>query len=344
MKTSVTIKDIAEQLNLSRNTVAKALNGKYVPEATRVRVLNKAIELNYKSLNTKIVEKKEEKYRILLLACQPLNNIRFFYPIIKEIENYCFINKHDLFQYTYNASNSTFDALKDYIESLSIDGIIAIESFDYSFINKLFKLNIPISFIDCCTNYSSFQGSYDIIETSNFTPIFEITKSLISQYNLKHFSYVGDETHCLSFQRRYYGMLCGLSSMGLTHSKDEDILKSDNFDYGNIEMLKSAIVNLSNKTDCFICGNDFIARSVCKALESFGKSIPNDVLIVGFDNVPESIASHPKITSVGTDSKAIGNKSIVTLINRIQNPNSVPILYTVNSTIVYRESTQKEIK
>ena len=35
MKTTVTIKDIAEQLNLSRNTVAKALNGKYVPEATR---------------------------------------------------------------------------------------------------------------------------------------------------------------------------------------------------------------------------------------------------------------------------------------------------------------------
>ena len=53
MKTTVTIKDIAEQLNLSRNTVAKALNGKYVPEATRERVLNKAIELNYKSLSSK---------------------------------------------------------------------------------------------------------------------------------------------------------------------------------------------------------------------------------------------------------------------------------------------------
>ena len=47
MKTTVTIKDIAEQLNLSRNTVAKALNGKYVPEVTRNRVLNKAVELNY---------------------------------------------------------------------------------------------------------------------------------------------------------------------------------------------------------------------------------------------------------------------------------------------------------
>jgi len=342
MKTSVTIKDIAEQLNLSRNTVAKALNGKYVPEATRIRVLNKAIELNYKSLNTRIVEQKEEKYRILLLACQPLNNLRFFYPIIKEIENYCFVNKHDLFQYTYNASMSTFDALKDYIESLSIDGIIAIESFDYNFINKLFKLNLPISFIDCCTNYSSFQGSYDIVETSNFRPIFDITKALINQYHLKHFSYVGDETHCLSFQQRYQGMLCALSSMGLEHSKDEDILKSDNFDYGNIEMLKSVIVKLKQNTECFICSNDFIARNICKALESFGKSIPDDVLVVGFDNVPESVASYPKITTVSSDSKAIGNKAILTLINRINNPNSSPIVYTINSSIVYRQSTIKK--
>ncbi len=344
MKTSVTIKDIAEQLNLSRNTVAKALNGKYVPEATRIRVLNKAIELNYKSLNTKIVEKKEEKYKILLLACQPLNNLRFFYPIIKEIENYCFINKHDLFQFTYNTSISTFDALKDYIDNLNINGIIAIESFDSNFVNKLFKLNLPITFIDCCTNFSSFTGSYDIVETSNFTPIFDITKSLINQYNLKHFTYVGDETHCLSFQKRYHGMLCGLFSMGLSHTKDEDILKSDNFDYGNIEMLKSAIINLKYKTDCFICSNDFIARNICKALESFGKKIPDDAFVVGFDNVPESVASSPKITTVSSDSKEIGNKSIVTLINRIKNPNTSPILYTIKSSIILRQSTQREKK
>jgi len=48
MKKAVTIKDIAEQLNLSRNTVAKALNGQYVPESTREAVLKKAREMNYK--------------------------------------------------------------------------------------------------------------------------------------------------------------------------------------------------------------------------------------------------------------------------------------------------------
>ncbi len=342
MKTTVTIKDIAEQLNLSRNTVAKALNGKYVPEATKTRVLNKAIELNYKSLNMKAEKTPKVKYRILLLACRPLNNIKFFSPVIRAIENYCFDKEYDLFQFTYNATMSTFELLQEYIENLAIDGIIAIESFDDALIKKLFKLNKPISFIDCSINYTKFEGVFDVIETCNFEPVFEITKSLINRYNIKHFTYVGDETHCLSFQERYHGMLCALSSLGISHTKSEDILKSDNFDYGNIEMLKSAIINLKHKPDCFICGNDFIARRICKAMESLGKKVPDDVLVVGFDNVAEAVALNPKLTSVGSDTSTIGLKAIQTLISRIKKPNSTYIVHSVKSTIVERQSTQRQ--
>jgi LacI family transcriptional regulator len=343
MKTTVTIKDIAEQLNLSRNTVAKALNGKYVPEATRERVLNKAIELNYKSLSSKAPSEKKKKYRILLLACRPLNNIRFFSPIIRAIENECFENEYDLFQFTYNATMSTFEVLEEYIMGLNIDGIVAIESFDSNLIKRLLKLNKPMCFIDCCTNYSTLNAlSFDIIETSNFIPIYEITKNIIQKYQLKHFTYVGDETHCLSFQERYYGMLCALNSLGIPHSREDDILKSDNFDYGSTEMLKTAITNLKHTTECFICGNDFIARSICKALEAFGRKVPEDCLVVGFDNVAEAIASYPKITSVGTDCTTVGVTAIKTLVHRIENPNITPIRYSVKSTIIYRQSTIKE--
>ena len=342
MKTTVTIKDIAEELNLSRNTVAKALNGKHVPEETKNRVLSKAIEMNYKSLNFRANEEEKKKYRILLLACKPLNNIRFFFPIIRAIENYCFSHEFDLFQFTYNTSMQTFEVLQEYINTLSIDGIITIESFEISLIKKLFKLNKPISFIDCCPNYNSLDGSYDIIETSNFSAINELTKSLATKYNIKRFSYVGDEAHCLSFQERYYGMLCALSSLGISHSRNEDILKSDEFNYGSIELLKEEINKLDVRPDCFICSNDFIARTVCKTLEALNLKVPEDVLVVGFDNVAESVASYPKITTIGSDTSAIGLKAITTLINRIKNPNSTPIRYVVKSTIVIRQSTTRE--
>ena len=90
MKKAVTIKDIAEQLNLSRNTVAKALNGQYVPEKTREAVLNKAREMNYKSLNLNRIEVGNKKYRLLLISGKPLNNMNYFIPLIKGVENYCY--------------------------------------------------------------------------------------------------------------------------------------------------------------------------------------------------------------------------------------------------------------
>ena len=49
MRKAVTIKSIAEALNLSRNTVAKALNGRYVPEKTRAAVLRKPADMHYKA-------------------------------------------------------------------------------------------------------------------------------------------------------------------------------------------------------------------------------------------------------------------------------------------------------
>ncbi len=88
MKKAVTIKEIAEQLNLSRNTVAKALNGQYVPEKTRELVLRKAQEMKYKSLNVSHIESGAKKYRILLVSGKPLNNMNYFVPLIKRITSF----------------------------------------------------------------------------------------------------------------------------------------------------------------------------------------------------------------------------------------------------------------
>ena len=63
MKKAVTIKDIAEALDLSRNTVSKALNGQHVPEKTREQVLKKAQELNLPKPEKEPTEEDKEKAR-----------------------------------------------------------------------------------------------------------------------------------------------------------------------------------------------------------------------------------------------------------------------------------------
>ena len=344
MKKAITILDIANELGLSRNTVSKALNGGYVPEKTRKQVLDKAIEMNYKSMSNNIVEVvKKKNYRLLLLSGKPLNNISFFIPIIRGIENYCYDNNYELIQYIYNKGVSSFDSLKGYLKELHIDGIIAIETFDKEFIDNLITLSLPITFIDFCANTLYHPGNYDIIETSNREPIYQITRVLNKKYDVKSFSFVGDYTHCLSFQNRYLGMLQALLLNDIPHKKSDDILRSDNFDYANPAILALEINKLKTIPRCFICCNDFIARNVCNALKELNIKVPNDVFIVGYDDAIESTICHPTITTIGMNKEFLGAEAVRTLEYRIENPNIPTREISIESIIIPRESTKRNL-
>ena len=343
MKKAITIQDIANSLGISRNTVSKVLNGAYVPEKTKRLVLEKAKELNYKSMSNMSSEPGyKRKYRLLLLSGKPLNNINFFIPIIRGVENYCYDKNYELLQYIYNKDISSFDSFTSYLQGLNIDGIIAMETFDKDFINNLTKQKFPIVFIDFCAYKSSHTGNYDIIETSNREPIYQITRILHKKYNFTRFSFVGDYTHCLSFHNRYVGMLQALLINNVKHSKNYDILKSDKFDYGNPILISEEIKKINTIPECFICCNDFIARNVCKALQELNLRVPEDVFVVGYDDAIDSTSCHPTITTIGMDKEFLGSESVRSLIYRIENPNIPTREISIDSKILPRESTKRD--
>jgi len=340
MKKAVTIKDIAEQLNLSRNTVAKALNGQYVPEKTRELVLKKAQEMNYKSLNLNRIEIGNKKYRILLISGKPLNNINYFIPLIKGIENFCYEKNYELFQYTYNKNRTPFSEFSAYVKELHVDGIVAIECFEKPFIEKLINLDIPICFNDFTALDVYNPTNYDIISTNDEQSFCNIVKALYGKYKLTKFTFVGDIKHCLSFRERYMGMLKGISTVRGTHSRKEDILCNDeSFDYGNANAIKTEILKLQYKPECFICCNDFVARSVCNALRLLDMSVPENVLIVGFDNVSEAVSMQPEITSFSVNKEFLGSETMRTLVQRIESPGIPSRIITVSTACIQRNST-----
>ncbi|MDE6666932.1 MAG: LacI family transcriptional regulator [Clostridia bacterium] len=342
MKKAVTIKEIAEQLNLSRNTVAKALNGQYVPEKTRELVLKKAQEMKYKSLNLHRIETGSKKYRILLLSGKPLNNMNYFVTLIEGIENYCFENNYELFQYTYNDNKIPFQEVSNYISNLKIDGIVAIECFNKDFICKLLNLGKPVCFNDFSASEIKTEKSYDIISANDAQAISSMVQILHTKYKITRFSFVGDNRHCRSFHDRYYGMLTGVLTVGAAHSKSEDILCSDlSFNYGNPDAIKTEILKLKYRPECFICCNDFVARRVCNALKDLNVKVPENAMVVGFDNVSDAVAMSPGITTFSIDKEFLGQETMRLLIQRIKTPSIPSRMVTVNTTCIPRDSTNR---
>lgn len=336
----ITIQDIADALGISRNTASKALNGKYVPEKTRKQVLEKARELNYKSM-LEINHNETKSHRILILSGRPLNNINYFYAIIKSIENYCFKHNHQLFQYTFTENANSYEILSQYFSSLKINGIICIETFEKNFIKKILDFHIPTCFIDFNYIDDYFEYNYDIVQPDNWNPVFCFVNENIQNEKMQHFCYVGDNKHCLSFSQRYLAMLTALTYNKIEHQNSYDITIDDSEKcYSNPQLFKDLIIDKVPFPNCFICANDDIAKIVIYSLNLLKKQIPNEVMVLGFDDSFESKLGGLSLSTVSVDKQLLGLTTIQTLINRIENPNSPSSKIYVKTKIIQRETTK----
>lgn len=129
MAKCITIADIAQKLNLSRNTVSKALNGKHVPDKTKREVLQAAAELGYKSfpsLDNAYINLSGKN--ILLISSNMLMNIPFHVHVMRGMENELAKLNMGLLRYTISAI-SPMENLKEYIEKFEVDGILCMEFF-----------------------------------------------------------------------------------------------------------------------------------------------------------------------------------------------------------------------
>lgn len=340
MKKAVSIKDIAEALDLSRNTVSKALNGQHVPQKTKELVLKKAKELNYKSLNENI--SNSGNYRILLFSGKSYTNISFFVPLVRRVEDYCYKNNYAFMQYTYRDVNVPFSKIADYIKKLDVDGVLAIECFESVLIQNLLSLDIPICFIDFLGQNIITDKTYDVVSSSNQKSVHLYIASLINDKGFKRFSFVGDFRHCYSFHERYIGMIRAIERAGLPHSTNEDILESDDdFKYGNITALKNRIRELKRMPECFVCCNDFVARRVIIALKELGYSVPDDTTVVGYDGGREATDESPTITTFYQDKEFLGEIAVRLLIARIEMDKSPNKILMIDTKLIVGESTEK---
>lgn len=339
MKKAVSIKDIADALGLSRNTVSKALNGQHVPLKTKELIFKKARELNYKSFNDVATNKN---YRLLLLSGKPFHNINFFIPLVKSIEENCYKNNYDFFEYTCKSNLTSFSKIADYIKNTEVDGIIVIESFETSFVENLLSLDIPICFIDFPGRFFKTDKTYDLIVSSDQKSVCNYVKSLIKDKGFHNFSFVGDIRHCLSFHERYMGMLRALERSNISHSKLEDILDDDDtFKYGDISALKNKIREFKKIPDCFVCCNDFVARKITIALKQLGYLVPEDTTVIGYDGAEESRSESPTITTFLNDKEFLGIEAVAMLVSRIENRNITNRTLFIESGLILGESTEK---
>ena len=339
----ITIQDIADACGLSRNTVSKVFNNRgSVQETTRQLVLKKAQELGYFQLASEELSQPEiHRQNIALLTCHMPADYHFGTFFIPAFAAQLSRAGYTLMMYELSEEELRQGSLPAHISMDQTAAILGIEIFDRDYIGRICALGLPTVIVDGCNGAVISLMEYDRISMENLSSTISLVDHVISK-GARKVGFVGDPEHCNSFHERWYSFCSALSHAGIPLDRDLCILDRDDSPYGDPAWLSARICQMPQLPDALICVNDFVAIHVMTALKQIGLSIPDQIMVAGFDGTAQSAVVEPSLTTVQIPGAEIGRVAADILLNRIDNPSRPFISVYVKTTPIWRESTNRK--
>ena len=349
MATKVTIQDIANELQLSRNTVSKAINNTGVlADATREKILRKAAEMGYKQFaylplfqegaakTAGLSILPSDKREIAMLTTQFLSSSHFSSMMLDRFQSEI---EHLHSCTTIHRISPIELKEKKLPSSLNIErtaGIICIEVFDYDYAQMLCDLDVPLLFVDTPVMDMRPPLKADRLYMENRIEIQNAVAHMV-QRGKKRISFAGDKNHCQSFFERYMAYKDAMEYFGLTEGLSTCAMPSGQQNYP--VSLYETIRRFKTMPDAFVCANDFVAMDLVKALNELGYSVPDDIWVCGFDDSQEASYFSPHLTSIHIHGQIMGYTAANLLMTRIEEPSlNYRTVYT-ETNLILREST-----
>ncbi len=333
----VRLKDIAKIANVSVASVSIVLNDPdttRISEARKKEILAIADELNYVP-NTAARSLVTNRSKIIGAIIPDLEN-QFFSSFAKSIEEHC--RKHGYVVMMMNThENVENDAqIIDFLHSRGVDGmIISLSGGSYTnneaIINSLNKLTIPYVLAD--RTMDNFEANAVVF--NNKQGEYLATKHLIDQGHTK-IGYISTKKHSMTGHFRHLGYEKALRKAGI--EINEDYISYGKFDYETGYQAGESLF----KTDvtAIACANDLIAFGLIRRAREMGISVPEDISLVGFDNLYINDIMEKGLTSIDQNTNGMGQASVKILMDAI-NGNTRLKKVVLEPTLKIRQSVRK---
>lgn len=325
------MQDIADRLNLSKNTISQALSGKPgVSEETRQTIVKMADEMGYSYQKYKRSSTPHLHGKIGLIASDIAFSFKdFFGEIYLAIEEESQRQGLNLLIQSINKEARDRLSLPSFIEEKQVDGILILSHITNEYIRKVISKGIPVVTID----HHDPSIDADAILTNNRFGAYKAVEHLIEMGH-REIAFIGEIQFSPSYQERLEGYRLALQKYGIRENPD--------YIYTNVrdeeEFVEGVFSSLTAQPTAWFCVNDRLGFLVVSALQKRGISVPDQVSVVSFDNGQLSRLSTPKITSVNIDLRLFGRKSVEQLIWRIQHPDEPHMEILLPTQLIQRES------
>ncbi len=329
----ITMKDIADALNISRVTVSKAFNNQAgVSDALRELIFAKAKELGYAKLPYQIMEQSQEEQRTISLVVSRPDSALFWTNIIHRMAQELASYNVNLL-YTYVPSNYSKDfTLPSILSSGNVDGIVVLNVYSEEILNMINALPVPKVFLDTIPSLTDAQLSGDLLLIEGFRTESKITDLLI-QNGHTEIGFLGDIDYAMTNKERYLGY-CDCMN------KHELIVRSEYCLTGRIDIfsydkkLYAFLDELKSWPTAFVCASDYVANFVQAYLNNSAHRLPHPVTLTGFDNMGEYTNVAGRIITANVPTELLGKRLALQLLFRSEHPEAPCELIFVKPTII----------
>jgi DNA-binding LacI/PurR family transcriptional regulator len=337
MPKQVKLSDVARSAGVSLGTASQALNQRSnVSEDTRAKVLEVAISLGYLKDPVKTLHAHELSV-VGMLTKQDVNMaaaVNPFYSHVQAgVEQACRDYGISLMVSAIEVDRSNRPvALPAMIKEQHPDGLLFIGTFLDDTIAGIYKdLDIPIVLID---SYAPHLP-YDSVVTDNRQGALLAVNHFIENGH-KHIGLIGSyEKSPPSILERRAGYLEAIQEYGLTaHIENSDLLRQPAY-----IATKNLLEHTPSITAIFAC-NDEVAAGVMQAIRDTGRSIPDDISVIGFDNVSSTADLYPPLTTIHIHKTWMGRLGVRFLVERAKHPDQPQITSSLATHLVIRDSVK----
>jgi LacI family transcriptional regulator len=334
----VTLKDISKKTGLATTTISKALrNHPDISEKTVKRVNMIAEEMGYIK-NFSASQLKGNKSNTIGVVLSDSSN-PFFAEFMAGLESEADKTNYKLIRMNSEGEQKKEEEAIKTLLQYRVDGLVIFPLQESIYKYEKYKITRNSVLVGWCKE----KNLIDSVFTEEFKGMYLATKHLI-ETGRKEILFLDNFLYKTGYYgRRFEGYRQALVEHGLEFKEENHIintnLEKQHRIYEGYTSIKE-VVESGKKFDGLVCFNDLLAYGAIKVLHEKKIKIPEDVGIVGYDDLAFSRMVYPSLSSVSYSKFLWGKESLQTLLRRLENPKTPPQKIKINLSLKVRESSK----
>ena len=308
-----TIKDVALRAGVSVTTVSHVVNDtRHVSAKGRERVEEAIRELGY--VPNAMARSLKSNTTSTLGMLIPNSSNPYFAEIVRIVEDRCFGAGYTLVLCNTDDEPHRQSVYLQVLAERRIDGLIVVstgESGDNDLAKQLNGLRVPTVLVD----REIADPACDLVETAHMQGGLLAVRHLLSLGH-KRIACIGGPVGVMPSEQRIEGWRMALAEGGVTPNADTLLWRGGFTSQGGYEAMHAILRTEQAPSAVFVC-NDLMAIGALRAAHESGVHVPDDLSIVGFDDIELSAYTSPPLTTVAQPKERIGALAVDMLLERV---------------------------